>query len=98
MTTPWHTKNLGDALLASEELARIKSLFLSTYPQPGTDLAIFIRHESEGRLHCEAILYFPPAAAAIAKALNATPCAQPSLHDLGLLIGSDQARAILFPH
>ncbi len=99
MPPTWHSKNLGDALLASAELARIQALFLAICPNADSsaDLAIFIRHESEGRLHCEAVLYFPPAAAVMARAVNATLCGQPSPHDLGVLAGSREALAALFP-
>jgi len=57
----WFTKNLSDAMLAWEELGKIKELFLSAYEMDNNsnEVAVFIRHESEGRLHCEVKVYFP---------------------------------------
>lgn len=95
----WFCKNLGDPLLAEAALDQIKSLYTDTYAttRPVDELAIFIRHESEGRLHCEVMLYFSPAAATLARAVDAVPCAQPSPTDLGLFVGAARAHAILFP-
>ena len=63
----WFTKNLGDPMLAGESLDHLKTLFLSAqvkmnYPK---DMALFIRHESEGHLHCEVKVYFSPASASV---------------------------------
>jgi hypothetical protein len=93
----WYAKNLGDALLAYEPQGRIEALFAAAYEQAGcpTDMALFIRHESEGRLHCEVKLYFSPAAAPLAKALNAVPCGRPSADSLGLLAGAEQCWRLL---
>ena len=95
----WFTKNLGDAMLADEALDHIKNLFLFALEKTdkNNDTAIFTRHESEGRLHCEVIAYFSPSTAIIASAVDATPCSRPSPDGLGLLIGSTQAWSILFP-
>lgn len=95
----WFTKNLGDAMLAHNTLEQIQRLFSETYGLNGyaEDTAIFIRHESEGRLHCEVKVYFSPATVSIAKAINATPCKKPIPTDLGLLVGSDASWSILFP-
>ncbi|MGB5833414.1 MAG: hypothetical protein WBG92_15660 [Thiohalocapsa sp.] len=95
----WFTSNLGDAALAAESLDRLKHLFVEEYgsadrPQ---DLALFYRHESEGRLHCEVKVYFSPASAVLAKSVAASPCARPAPGDLGLLVGSQQAWSVLFP-
>lgn len=95
----WFTKNLGDAMLAGEALEHIKEFFLLEY---GTDnnskkQAIFIRHESEGRLHCEVKAYFSPATSVVAWAVNATPCNRPCADGLSLLAGSEEAKSILFP-
>ena len=51
----WYSKNLGDGILAQEPLRHIEQRFLSAYTDAGTpeDMALFIRHDSEGRLHCE---------------------------------------------
>ena len=94
----WYTLNLGDALLADRELERIGTLFASEAAQhtQNGDMAIFIRHESEGRLHCAVTLYFSPAAAALARTLGATPCPRPAMTDLGLFAGTGPAFARWF--
>lgn len=97
--TVWFTKNLGDAMLAGDVLEQIQALFLEMYGSSGQldTTAIFIRHESEGRLHCEVKAYFPPATVVVAKAVHATPCTKPKPGGLGLLIGSDASWSALFP-
>lgn len=95
----WFAKGLGDALLAGEPLGRIEELFLSEYAKAGSprDMAIFIRHESEGRLHCEVRAYFSPASAAIAAAVDADPCDRPAPEGLSVLAGADASWRALFP-
>jgi hypothetical protein len=95
----WYTQNLGDAMLAGEQLDRIKTLFLSAYEQAHgpNEMAVFFRHESEGQLHCEVKTYFSPASAGVATSLGAVPCKRPSRDSLGLLAGSDDAWSVLFP-
>ena len=97
--TCWFTKNLGDAMLAGESIEHIKELFLEEYAADSCsrEKALFIRHESEGRLHCEVKIYFSPAAVIAAKAVNATPCNKPSSEGLGLLAGSEESWSVLFP-
>lgn len=95
----WFKRNLGDAMLATEQLERIRGVFLAGYEKAGTpaEMALFYRHESEGRLHCELIVYFPPAAHAVAEAVAAIPCAPPAPSGLALLAGCDAAWSRLFP-
>ncbi len=95
----WFTSNLGDAMLAGESLEHIKEIFLAEYATSDTlkERALFFRHESEGRLHCEVIVYFSPATLRVAKAVHATPCNKPTAKGLGLLAGSEQSWAVLFP-
>jgi hypothetical protein len=89
----WFEKNLGDAMLAGESMEHVKTLFLAEYARAShpADMAIFFRHESEGRLHCEARIYFSPASAAVAEAVGAVPCARPASDGLGLLVGSAES-------
>lgn len=95
----WYVKNLGDAMLTGDALDHIKTLFMSEYKKSNCpkNMAVFVRHESEGQLHCDVKVYFPPSSAAVARALDAVLCGRPSPDDLGLLAGSDHARAIYFP-
>ena len=99
MMSGWFSKNLGDAMLASDPLYRIEGLFSPEYARAGSpaDMAVFMRHESEGRLHCEIKAYFSPAAAVVAKAVDADPCARPSRDGLSLLAGSMESWPALFP-
>jgi hypothetical protein len=95
---PWYFLNLGDAMLAAEPSAEVEKLFLKAFTAEGcpSDMAVFTRHESEGRLHCEVMAYFSPAAHEVAKALDARPCLQPARSELGLLAGSPDAWRTLF--
>jgi len=92
----WFTRNLGDAMLAGADLDDIKALFLSEYEKAdrAKEMAVFVRHESEGRLHCEVKVYFSPASVIVAKAVGATPCKKPSSEGLGLLAGSELSWSI----
>lgn len=94
----WFTRNLGDAMLAGESLDPIKTLFLSEYGKANNakEMAVFIRHESEGRLHCDVKIYFSPASASVAEAVGAIPCDKPSPDGLGLLAGSEESWSVLF--
>ncbi|QID17958.1 hypothetical protein G3580_10085 [Nitrogeniibacter mangrovi] len=86
----WYVLNLGDAMLAGDAVDRIQSLF-EQWPSRPAGAAVFMRHESEGRLHCELRVYLPPAAAPLAQQLGATPCAPPDPGDLGVLAGEPAA-------
>lgn len=99
MMSAWFTKNLGDAMLAGEALAQLEALFLSMYGKPDSSnkIAIFIRHESEGRLHCEVKAYFSPDAVIAARTVDADPCARPSRDGLSLFVGSEDSWLALFP-
>jgi hypothetical protein len=95
----WFCLNLGDAMLADEALGRIQDLFRSSYAKAGapSGMALFLRHESEGRLHCEVKLYFSPMSDAVARSVRAKPCKQPSRDGLSLLAGSEDAWLLFFP-
>ncbi|MCU7873662.1 MAG: hypothetical protein KZQ91_13055 [Candidatus Thiodiazotropha sp. (ex Lucinoma borealis)] len=95
----WYTINLGDAMLAVESLDQIKNIFLLEYSKRESpkDIALFVRHESEGRLHCEVKIYFSPASFFVAEAVGAIPCTKPSPYGLDLLAGSAESWTTLFP-
>jgi len=96
---PWHTLNLGDASLAAARLEQVRERFAAASEAglPDPQRAIFVRHESEGRLHCEAILYFPPPLAELAEEFGARLCAQPTPTGLGLFAGPQSAWWGYFP-
>lgn len=95
----WYSKNLGDTMFADESLEKIKEIFHAEFSRNNNfnEMALFFRHEGEGRLHCEVKVFFSPAAFTIAKELNAIPCTKPSLTGLDLLAGSAASWLILFP-
>jgi hypothetical protein len=95
----WHTLPLGDGMMANEPSGEIRGAFLRGFESAGkpADMAVFTRLESEGRLHCEVIAYFSPAATELANEFDAEPCQRPSRSGLGLLAGDDACWHILFP-
>jgi len=95
----WFSKNLGDAMLAGEPLEQLERRFLSMYADADcpNDMAVFMRHESEGRLHCEVKVYFSPASVGVAREIDAELCEKPSPDDLSILAGSEDSWLILFP-
>jgi hypothetical protein len=94
----WYFIGLGDGMVAVEPSEEIQALFSQVHAATGNpaDMAVFTRHESEGRLHCEVVAYFSPKAADIARAFDAEPCQKPERTGLGLLAGSEQAWSALF--
>jgi hypothetical protein len=94
----WYSIGLGDGMLAVEPSQEIQELFSEAYSAKGMppEIAVFTRYESEGRLHCEVVAYFSPAAAEIAKALDAEPCEKPVRAGMGLLVGDERAWSSLF--
>lgn len=95
----WFTKNLGDGMLAGEPLCQLEELFLTEYANAGhpEEMAAFIRHESEGRLHCEVKVYLSPASVGVARAVDAESCGRPALNGLSLFAGSENSWLVLFP-
>ena len=95
----WHSISLGDGIMAATPSAEIKKLFQQFFTSAGmpAEMAVFTRSESEGRLHCEVIAYFSPAAEELAKTLSAQPCIKPERAGLGLLAGDGQSWSMLFP-
>lgn len=88
--TGWFVVNLGDAMLVQDALVDLQHRFDRSYQAAGCppDMALFMRHVSDGRLHCEVLVYFSPAAADVAVALDAEPCGRPAPEGLDLLAGS----------
>ncbi|RJP48334.1 MAG: hypothetical protein C4557_13090 [Anaerolineaceae bacterium] len=99
MTATWHSLPLGDGIMADEPSNEICAMFEEMFASAGepADMAVFTRHESEGRLHCEVIAYFSPSASGVAKRFDAEPCSRPARSGLGLLAGNEEAWVALFP-
>jgi len=95
----WFSISLGDGITASEPLADIEAQFALARQAAGMppDMAVFVSHESEGRLHCTVRAYFSPACVTLAQALAAQPCPAPNPVNLTLLAGDKAAWASLFP-
>lgn len=95
----WYTLSLGDGVMAGGPSSEIEERFLSFFSAAGKppDMAVFTRPESENRLYCEVIAYFSPAAAEVATAFGARPCARPVRAGLQLLAGNERSWSVLFP-
>ena len=95
----WFSQSLGDGVLAFEPKAQLREQFEPVFAAAGqpAGMAVFTRHELEGRLQCEVIAYFSPAAASLAHAVGAKPCDKPTTADLDLLAGDPACWAALFP-
>jgi hypothetical protein len=94
----WYSLSLGDGMTSGMLSTEIEDSFARRFAAAGKPqaMAVFTRSESEGRLHCEVIAYFSPAARDLAKAFDAEPCVQPSREGLSLLAGEDAAWSALF--
>lgn len=85
----WFSKQLGDGVLAYAPKDQIQAMFPPLFSAAGrpVDMAVFTRHELEGRLQCEVVAYFSPAAEVIARQMDAQACEKPSRAELDLLVG-----------
>jgi hypothetical protein len=95
----WYSLSLGDGITSAIPAADIEGIFAERFDASGrpVDMAVFTRPESEGRLHCEVIAYFSPAARDVAEAFDAEPCQRPEPQGLGLLAGDASCWPLLFP-
>jgi hypothetical protein len=95
----WFAKQLGDGVLAYATKDQIQDMFPVLFAAAGrpATMAVFTRHELDGRLQCEVVAYFSPAAEALARQLDAQACEKPSPAELDLLAGEPDCWAILFP-
>ncbi|MCK6566348.1 MAG: hypothetical protein L6Q45_01470 [Anaerolineales bacterium] len=93
----WFSKSLGDGMWADIPSEEIKQIFQPIFESAGSpaEMAVFTRNE-EGGLHCEWVAYFSPAAAEVAKAVEAGPCKMPLREGLKLLAGDGRCWKALF--
>jgi hypothetical protein len=94
----WFSLSLGDGIMAPTPADEIEAMFLQAFSAAGqpSDMAVFTRPESEGRLYCEVMAYFSPAAKDVAEAFDAEPCEKPLRAGLGLLAGDELSWSVLF--
>ncbi len=94
----WYSKSLGDGMWADGAAEEIKTIFQPRFEAANRPpaMAVFARHE-EGRLHCEVIAYFSPAAGDVAQTRGASPCRKPVRTGLALLAGEAHCWPLLFP-
>lgn len=95
----WYFISLGDGMTSGTFSAEIEETFVRIFSTAGRPpaMAVFTRPESEGRLHCEVIAYFSPAAQHVAETFDAEPCGRPTRAGLGLLAGDEDSWSVLFP-
>lgn len=95
----WYCVSLGDGIMAATPSAEIEETFLRAFAvvERPPEMAVFTRPESGGRLHCEVMAYFSPAAREVAKSFDAQPCGKPARTGLGLLAGDQGCWSVLFP-
>lgn len=94
----WYKLNFGPADLVDQAcIAAVTAVVDAAWRHVGrpASLAAFTRHESEGRLHCELVVYFGPDAAFVAQQLGARPCEDPGPYDLSLLAGGTTGDSLL---
>jgi hypothetical protein len=93
IVTDWYVSNLGDAMLADDALDAVQQRFDDACRESESTegMALFVRHVSKGRLHCQVLVYFTPAAASIAREFGAVACARPASAGLDLLAGDAKA-------
>ncbi|HET6597631.1 MAG TPA: hypothetical protein VFG81_18545 [Anaerolineales bacterium] len=95
----WYSTSLGDGMTSDVVAAEIEEAFALAFARAENPpaMAVFTRPESEGRLHCEVVAYFSPAAREVATAFDAEPCARPVRTGLILLAGEEHSWSVLFP-
>jgi hypothetical protein len=94
----WYFVSLGDGMTSDIVSGEVEEAFAPAFNAAGkpSDMAVFTRPESEGRLHCEVIAYFSPASREVAKSFHATPCERPLRARLKLLAGDESSWSVLF--
>jgi hypothetical protein len=99
MMNSWYRLSLGDGMIAASPSAEIEEKFNRAFPasERRPEVAVFTRPESEGRLYCEVIAYFSPAARDLAMEFDAEPCQKPERTGLALLAGKEEAWSVFFP-
>ncbi|HSL45627.1 MAG TPA: hypothetical protein VK897_19490 [Anaerolineales bacterium] len=96
----WFSKSLGDAIYGGDLYLEdfVHPSFLQAFKREGepSNMAVFTRLESEGRLHCDLVIYFSPAAHEVADLCGAEPCDKPAQVGLKLFAGDERAWSALF--
>lgn len=97
-SSKWFVLAAGDGLLSMPLCGQIQDRFAALHQAAGrpANMAVFKRHDLEGSLHCEVMVYFSPAAGSLARAFGARPCARPAQAGLQLLAGEPDCWSVLF--
>lgn len=87
---PWYRLELGDGLLSAEALDRLRYDFEAWWDgeERPENASAWVRHESEGRLHCETVVYLSPGASGFAARVHAEACPRPGGSGLGRVAGA----------
>ncbi len=94
----WSSRVLGDAqtsFLDCRDIAETGEAFFEAAGRPPA-MAVFVRNDSEGRLHCEVTVYFSPAAHDLARRFEAKSCERPEAGGLDLLAGDPACWELLW--
>lgn len=96
---PWFVKSMGDGLVADAPLSAVEASFLTHYGEPQDcppQCALWKRHDTDGRLHCEVLLFFSPGAEELALSVGAHRCHKPKRAELSLVAGPEAAWELFF--
>jgi hypothetical protein len=95
----WFSLSLGDGVTAVVPAAALEEKARKWFEDAGrpVSVAVFRRLETAASLHCDVTMYFSPAAAHIARACGAHPCAKPARSGLELVAGDARCWPALFP-
>lgn len=96
----WFSRRFGDAIYVSDgTLQQIETEFQQAFAEAGSpaEMAVFTRLESESRLHCDLVVYFSPAARAVASEFDGIACEKPARPGLDLFAGDAACWSVLFP-
>lgn len=87
----WVSTNLGDALLADNQLIKLRKNLVDLYHQHGqpNSFVAYYRHESNG-LHCYLRVFLTLEFQHVAKLENTAQCESPEFNDLSFLAGNPQ--------
>ncbi|MBD1577127.1 MULTISPECIES: hypothetical protein [Vibrio] len=82
----WYQKNLGEALMAIPEFEALKTQVAKLKAEhSGAVVDLYYRHQSNGQLHCDLMVYLYSDNKRIMNEIQAKVCAKPSQSGLSRL-------------